>query len=157
MAAISFAWMRPRTPTPMSMPTSLSPTQAAESGQSTPTRALVTTLRSQRRQPDHITSAFTSSTRRRAFTTCALTRISRLQMMRIPALRALLIKQCPRPSKTQMALNAKWHSISTTGFSISLSTTIRSSGPRQKALSRGGLGHVKPMNQRMRNYFPPQV
>ena len=157
MAVIFSGWMRPRTLTPTSMPTSRSPIQAAESGQSTPTRALATISRSQRRLPDHITSAFTSWTRRRAFTTCALTRISRLQMMRIPALRALLIKQCPRPSKTQMALNTKWHSISTTGFSISLSTTIRSSGPRQKALSRGGLGHVKPMNQRMRNYFPPQV
>lgn len=137
MAAISSAWMRPRTPTPMSTSTSRSPTQAAESGQSIPTRALATTLRSQRRLPDHITSAFTSWTRRRAFTTCAPTRISRLQMMRIPALRALLLKQCPRPSKTQMVLNTKWPSIFTTGFSISLSTTTRSSGPRQKALSRG--------------------
>lgn len=60
--------------------------------------------------------------------------------MRIPALRALSIKQCRRPSKRQMVLNTKWLSIFTTGFSISLSTTIRSSGLRQKALLRGGLG-----------------
>ena len=84
------AWMRPRTLTPTSTSTSRSPTQAAESGQSTPTRALATTLRSQRRLPDHITSAFTSWARHRAFTTCALTHISSLQVMRIPALRALL-------------------------------------------------------------------
>lgn len=72
---------------------SRSPIQVAESRLSTPTRALATTLRSQRRLPDHITSAFTSWTRRRAFTTCAPTCISRLQMMGIPVLRALLIKQ----------------------------------------------------------------
>lgn len=111
-----FRMMRPRTPTPMSTSTSRSPTQAAESGQSTPTRALATTLRSQRWLPDHITSAFTSWTRRRAFTTCAPTHISRLQMMRIPVLRVLLIRQCPRPSKTQMALNMKWPFIFMTGF-----------------------------------------
>lgn len=102
--------------TPMSTPTSRSPIQAAESGQSTPMRALATTSRSQRRLPDHTTSAFTSWTRRRAFTTCAPTRISRLQMMRIPALRVLSIKQCRRPSKTQMALNTKWPFIFMTGF-----------------------------------------
>ena len=157
MAVIFSGWMRPRTPTPTSTPTNRSPTQAAESGLSTPTRALATTLRSQRRLPDHITSAFTSWTRRRAFSTCAPTRISRLQTMHIPALRALLMRRFPRPSKTQMALNTKWPSISTTGFSINLNTTIRSSGPRQKVLSRGGLALVRLMNRRMQNFFPPQV
>ena len=157
MAAIFSAWMRPLTPTPMSTPTSRLPTQAAESGQSTPARALATTLRSQRRLPDHITSAFTSWTRRRAFTTCAPTRISRLQMMRIPALRASSIKQCQRPSKRQIVLNTKWLSIFTTGFSISLSTTTRSSGPRMKALLRGGLARVKAMNRRTLSFFPQQV
>ena len=142
MAAIFSAWMRPRTPTPMSTSTSRSPTQAAESGQSTPTRALATTLRSQRRQPDHITSAFTLWTRPRAYTTCAPTRISRLQMMRIPALRALLAWRRHKPSKRQMVLNTKWPSAFMTGFSINLNTTIRSSGPRQKALLRGGAWRV---------------
>lgn len=74
-----------------------------------------------------------------------------------PALRALSIKQCHKPSKRQMILNTKWLSIFTTGFSISLSTTTRSRGPRLKVLLRGGLGRVKPMNQRMRNYFLPQA
>ena len=41
------AWMRPRTPTPTNTPTSRSQIQAVESGQSTPTRALATTSRSQ--------------------------------------------------------------------------------------------------------------
>lgn len=54
-----FACMRPRTLTPMKMPTSQSPTQAAESGQSTPMRALATTSRSQQWLPEHTTSAFT--------------------------------------------------------------------------------------------------
>ena len=156
MAAIFSGWMRPRTLIPTSMPTSRSPIQAAESGQSTPTRALATTTCSQRRPPDHITSAFISWTRRRAFTTCAPTRISRLQTMHIPALRVLLVRQFPRPSKTQMAPNTKWPSISTTGFSINLNTIIRSSGPRQKVLSRGGLVLVRPMNRRTQNFFPPQ-
>ena len=157
MAVIFSGWMRPRTPTPTSTLTNRSPTQAAESGQSTPMRALATTSCSQRRPPDHITSAFTSWTRRRAFSTCAPTRISRLQTMHIPALRALLVWQFPRPSKTQMAPNTKWPSISTTGFSISLSTTIRSSGLRRKALLRGGLALVRPMNRRTLSFFPPQV
>ncbi|MEO2479513.1 hypothetical protein ABG977_05145 [Collinsella aerofaciens] len=74
-----------------------------------------------------------------------------------PALRALSIKQCHKPSKRQMILNTKWLSIFTTGLSISLSTTTRSRGPRLKVLLRGGLGRVKPMNQRMRNYFLPQA
>ena len=92
-----------------------------------------------------------------AFTTCAPTRISRLQMMRIPALRASSIKQCQRPSKRQIVLNTKWLSIFTTGFSISLSTTTRSSGPRMKALLRGGLARVKAMNRRTLSFFPQQV
>lgn len=104
------AWMRPRTLTPTSTSTSRSPTQAAESGQSTPTRALATTLRSQRRLPDHITSAFTSWTKPRAFTICAPSLISRLRTMRIPALRVLLIGRCCKPSKRKMVLNTKWPS-----------------------------------------------
>ena len=157
MAAISSAWMRPRTPIPMSTSTSRSPTQAAESGQCTPTRALATTLHSQRRPPDHITSAFTSWTKRQAFTICAPTLISGLRTMRIPALRVLLKGRYCKPSKRQMVLNTKLPSTFMTGFSINLNTTIRSSGPRQKALLRGGLERVKPMNRRMRNYFQPQV
>ena len=54
-----FVCMRPRALTPMKMPTSQSPTQAAESGHSTPMRALATTSRSQRWLPEHTTSAFT--------------------------------------------------------------------------------------------------
>ena len=149
--------MRPRTPAPTNMPTSRSQIQAAETGQSTPTHAQATTSRSRRQPPDHITSAFTSWTRHRAFTTCEPTHISRLRTMRIPALRVLLMGWCHRPSKTQMAPNTKWPFIFMTGFSINLNTTIRSSGPRQKALSRGGLALVRPMNQRMQNFFPPQV
>ena len=137
--------MRPLTPTPTSTPMSRSPIQVAESRLSTPTRALATTLRSQRRLPDHITPAFTSWTRRRAFTTCAPTRISRLQMMGIPALRALLIKQCPMPSKTQMALNTKWPYILMTGFSIGLSTTTRSSGHLPRVPSRADWAPVRRM------------
>lgn len=60
--------------------------------------------------------------------------------MCIPALRALLVRRCHKPSKRQMVLNSKWLSIFMTGFSNYLNTTIRSSGPRQKALLRGGLG-----------------
>lgn len=51
-----------------------------------------------------------------------------------------------KPSKRQMALIKKWLSIFMTGFTINLNTTIRSSGPRQKALLRGDLGRIKPMN-----------
>lgn len=44
------------------------------------------------------------------------THISRLQMMSIPALQALLVRQCLKPSKIQMALNTKWPYIFMTGF-----------------------------------------
>lgn len=44
-----------------------------------------------------------------------------------------------------------------TGFSISLNMTTRSSGPRQKALLRGGLALVRHMNRRTLSFFPPQV
>ena len=74
-----------------------------------------------------------------------------------PALQALSIKQCRRPSKRQMGLNTKWLSIFTTGFSISLSTTTRSRGPRLKVLLRGGLARVKAMNRRTLSFFPQQV
>lgn len=77
--------------------------------------------------------------------------------MHIPALRVLLVWRRHKPSKKQTVLNTKWLPIFMTGFSINFNTTICSNGLRQKALSRAGLGHVKPMNQRMRNYFPPQV
>lgn len=57
-----------------------------------------------------------------------------------PSVASIVNKAVSQASKRQMVLNTKWLSIFTTGFSISLSTTIRSSGLRQKALLRGGLG-----------------
>lgn len=110
MATISSAWMRPRTPTPTSKPASRLPIQAAESGQSTPTRALATTSRSQLRLPDHLTSAFTSWTRRRAFTTCAPTHIIQVADDAYPSVASIVnkavsqAKQNTNGSEYEMAL-----------------------------------------------------